>query len=145
MSDASTANEIQHPAPHGDRVGTATLLLAIAAGPAAWSLQLISKYALTGHYCYPDSIPQAQMPPGLDWVWPLMIAIDCLALLVVAGAIVISVRNWLITREEAGGRVFAVAEGRARFLSMWGILTGAGFFLAVALDLVALFVVPLCG
>jgi hypothetical protein len=145
MSNASTAREIQQPAPHGGRVSTALLLLGIAAGPAAWSLQLLAKYALTAHYCFPGDIPHAQMPSGLGWVWPLMVAIDGVALLTAAAGAAMSLRHWRITREEAGGRMFAVAEGRARFLAVWGMLTGSGFILAILIDLIALLLVPLCG
>lgn len=145
MTDATTTREIQHPAPRRNRVSTALLLLSVAAAPAAWSFQLISKYALTGHYCFPGDMPHAQMPPDQAWVWPLMIAIDGLALLIAAGALAISVRSWLTTREETAGRLIAIGEGRARYLAMWGILTSAGFLFAVVLDLIALFVVPLCG
>jgi hypothetical protein len=145
MSDASTVREIQHPAPRRHRVSTVLLLLGIAAGPAVWSIQLIVKYALTGHYCYPGDTPNATMPPQYGWVWPLMIAIDVAALVIAAAAAAMSVRHWLVTREDTAERLIAIGEGRARFLAMWGILTSAGFFLAVVLDLIALFVVPLCG
>jgi hypothetical protein len=145
MSDATTAREIQQPAPRGGRVSTALLLLGIAAGPAAWSLQLLAKYTLTVHYCFPGDTPHAQMPPGLGWVWPMMVAIDGVMLLVAAGGAGMSFRHWRITGEEAGGRMFAVAEGRARFLAVWGMLTGSSFFLAIVIDLVALLLVPLCG
>lgn len=145
MSDASTAREIQHPAPHGDRVNSALLLLGIIAGPAAWSFQLLVKYGLTGHYCFPGDIPHAQMPAGLGWVWPLMVGIDCLALLTAAGAVLMSFHHWSIARDEAAGHPIALGEGRVRFLAVWGMLTGAGFFVAIVLDMIALFVVPLCG
>jgi len=145
MSDAGTASEIQNPAPHGGRVSTTLLLVGVIAGPAAWGLQLLVKYALTGHYCFPGDIPNARMPPGENWVWPLMLAVDVGALLVAAGAGVMSFRHWLVARDETPGHPIALGEGRVRFLAVWGILTGAGFFFAIVLDLIALFVVPLCG
>ena len=59
----------------------------------------------------------------------------------------IAYRDWQGTRMEkpgAVGQVLEIADGRARFLSLSGIILSLGFAVAVLFDLVTLFIVPVC-
>ena len=136
------------PAPHDQRVGPAALLLALIGGPAAWIVQHLVQYGLTSYACYPGRTPRDEVLPGFGWVWSTSLAFNIAALLLALAAAAAAYRNWCLTREEhrgGAGELVEAGEGRTRFLSLWGILAGLGFALAIAFNMIALFVVPLCS
>src|SRR3546814_4823219 len=53
-----------HPAPHRDRASSRGLLLALAASPAGWIVQLVLDYGLSSFACYPGDTPLRQSPPA---------------------------------------------------------------------------------
>ena len=83
-----------------------------------------------------------------DWPWLAVLAITVLAIAVAAAAAVFSFGLWRRTRAEAAGAasdLIEAGEGRTRFLSLWGAMSGAGFAIALLFSLIALFGVPPCG
>jgi hypothetical protein len=57
-------------------------------------------------------------------------------------------RGWRTISEESAGTgqpLIESGEGRTRFLALWGIMIGLGFFIAVAFDFAGLWVLPICG
>jgi hypothetical protein len=146
MADAATIDERAHPAPHRHRISLIWLLLAIFAPPAAWSVHLILNYVSASRACYPDGAPQSV--PSIDWLWVLLILVDIVSLVVSAGAALLAYRSWQISAEEMAEHRSAMVEtgeGRTRFLAIWGLLIGVGFFVAVIFDFVGLWILPTCG
>lgn len=136
-----------HPSPHRDRVGLVSLLFGAFGGPAAWAAQLIANYALASYSCYPRIAPQAEVLPGWQGIWTVLLIINLLAIVVALVAAAVSLRTWRATRDEhpgGYGHALEAGEGRSRFLGIVGIMTGLGFLLAVVFDTVALFIVPQC-
>jgi hypothetical protein len=145
MADGTTIDDRAHPAPHRHRIGLVWLLLAIFAPPAVWSVHLIVNYASASRACYPDGSPQSA--PAVHWLWLLLIIVDVVSLLISAGAVAIAYRSWQISAEEMAEHtspMVETGEGRTRFLAIWGLLIGAGFFVAVIFDFVGLWILPIC-
>ncbi|WP_161141903.1 hypothetical protein [Propylenella binzhouense] len=140
--------EAGHPAPHADRVSLPALFYGLCAGPAAWGAQLLLIYGLASYACFPSEMLRDAPVPGFRGIVPVLAAINVVALAIAASGAVVSWRNWRLSQSEAKGagrHLLEAGEGRTRFISVWGVLTGAGFFVAIAFDTIAVFGVPLCG
>ena len=147
-NNAATLHAQAHPAPHRSRVGALALMFATIGGPLAWGAHLVANYAIASHACFPGAVPRTASPPDAEALWGLLVAIDVAAMVIAALAAVVSYRSWNSTRRELSGHagdLIEIGEGRTRFLSVWGMLISVGFLIAIASDLVALWVLPLCG
>jgi hypothetical protein len=134
-----------HPAPHRRYAGRA-LGFALLAAPLAWLVQTSANYGLASHACYPAAEPLHMMTG--DWQWPVVLVVNIAAIVLATVAALIAFFTWRRTREEAAGEVPALieaGEGRTRFLSLWGSLTGAGLAIGLLFSLIALLGVPPCG
>jgi len=135
----------QHPAPHRHRASW-TLGFALVAAPLAWLVQTSANYGLSSHACYPADEPMHSLQA--QWPWSVDLIITISAMLLACAAALIAFATWQRTRREATGdarKLIEAGEGRTRFLSMWGTMTGAGFTLALVFGLIALLGVPPCG
>jgi hypothetical protein len=138
-------SEHAHPAPHRHRVSTALLAFALLATPAVWGMRLVANYAINSHFCFPGDQHGIRLP---GWAWPTLLGLDLLAIVVAIAAAVIAFGCLRQSRHEtnaAYGPLIEIGEGRTRFLSLWGVMIGLGFVLAVGFDLVALWIAPPCG
>lgn len=147
MQQADTFMQAEHPSPHRERVSIALLFCGLLAGPVAWGLQLIVNYALAAYRCYPGDVPRTSILPGWSWSSPTILAINIAAALIALLGAAISLRHWRAVRGEHHGSVGHTAEtgeGRTRFLALWGMMTGLGFFAAIMFDTVALSMAPQC-
>jgi hypothetical protein len=139
----------QEDPPARARISQAALLFGVLGAPAAWAVQLWSKYSLNSHACFPGSIPFiSPAPETLRWLWPLLLAVDIAALAIGMAAVLVSYRNWIETQDEHRGNAEALAEigeGGTRFFALWGMIGGAAFSLAILFDLIGVLVLPLCG
>jgi hypothetical protein len=147
MNDATAMHAHAHPAPHRGRVDLLASLYGIAAGPLAWGAHLLVNYGVTSHACFPGAAPRSTPPPGAGALWSLLLAIDLIAMAIAASAALVSYRAWRASRREVSGHageLIEVGEGRTRFLALWGMITGGGFLIVIAFDLVGLLVLPLC-
>jgi hypothetical protein len=146
MADGVTIDERAHPAPQRHHVSLIWLLVAILAPPVAWSAHLIINYIAATRACYPDGAPQSA--PSIHWLWLLLIIIDVVSLTISAVAAAVAYRSWQTSAEEMAEHAPPLAEtgeGRTRFLAIWGLLTGAGFFVAVIFDFVGIWILPICS
>lgn len=125
------------------RLGTslASALFGVFGAPLAWTCHLIATYALASHRCYPDGQPLESQGQGFPH---LLLAIDLIALAIGLLATFVALRQWR-TPSIATSDPLDVRQGRQRFLALCGLMTGTGFSLAIAIDVIAIFVVPLCG
>jgi hypothetical protein len=120
-------------------------LAALAAGPAAWVVQLVAGYAVSSLSCFPHDAPAASAPgPGEHAVlMTLNLACVLMALLGLAAA-------YLSWRGAGPGKVAGHADimparlGRARFLGACGILSGAIFCVAILFDTANVLGAPAC-
>ena len=146
MFRSSSIDDSAHPAPHRDRVKSAELLFATLAPPLAWSLHLVANYAFASYSCFPDGTPQAV--PSFSGLRLLLVTIDVVSMAVAVIAVIISYRNWNTISEEMSesqSPMMETGEGRTRFVAIWGLLIGVGFFVAVAFDFVGLWILKPCG
>jgi hypothetical protein len=70
-----------------------------------------------------------------------------IAILLALAGIAVSFMNWRTSREEASGtsgELVEAGEGRTRFLSLWGVLSGGGFLIGIIFNTIAFAMAPLC-
>jgi len=138
----------EHPSPHRGRVRVITLLFGLAAGPTGWIAQLLLGYGVSSYACYPKDAPHLASPPpgwGAEHLLLLGVNLACLALAIVG--LVVALGSWRRSREEKPGgahHMLAVGEGRTRFLSLCGMLTGGLFAAAILFDTLPILGVPAC-
>lgn len=141
----NTSTQIQHPAPHRERVGFGWLLFGIFAAPFAWNVQLLVGSAVSGHICYPGDKPLL-MPLWEGQRLTLLIT-DLAGIVLAVIALLVSIGIWLRVRREregSGHYLLDVGEGRTRFMAMAGILSSGLFLLAVLGASVQVFIFKLC-
>jgi len=138
----------EHPSPHRDRVSPWASLLALAAGPAAWILQLCVNFGVSASLCEQGGAPRST-PPASGWapedVFLLCVNLACLAIALAGGMTALAA--WRRSRSEKPGGAHAVldvGEGRTRFLALCGMLTAAAFAIAIAFDTAWPFFIPSC-
>jgi hypothetical protein len=119
----------------------ALLAFAIIAGPLIWSLHLFVNYGFASHVCFPGAAPIKGWPHGEDWLWTLLTGVDLAGIAIAALAAFASYAIWRPARREYAG---SPAHSRVRFLALWGIMTSAGFVIAIAFDLVGILVLQSC-
>lgn len=143
MSAEAGRVPVEHPSPHRDRVNRWTLLFATTAAPLIWMGQFLFGESLTAAVCFPGDMPNT-MQPGAWLQWSL-IAFDAVAIIIAIAAGFVSLGLWRRSQGESEGDVLEVAEGRTRYLALWGMLTSAGFLAAIIFETFASVMVPRCG
>ncbi|HET8701944.1 MAG TPA: hypothetical protein VFL97_09790 [Nitrococcus sp.] len=134
----ATTTSTQPPAPAPIPVGFA-LGYAVFGAPAAWSLQLLTGYALASHACYPNSIPLSQ--PIWSFLWWVLIGVDFAALIAAGLAGWLAVAKWRIYRYAGWSQI---GERRNRFLAQWALMTSILFSMVIIFTIIMLFIVPAC-
>jgi hypothetical protein len=119
------------------------LLFGAAAAPIAWLGQIMLNYSVTAYACYPGDHPVTIASASA--LKAAMLAFDGVAtLMTVAGGIV----AWLCLMKTGirlrEGQPHPAAEGRARFIAIWGIFSSLWFFGAVLFNTIASLTVPPC-
>ena len=144
-SDTQANSADAHPSPQRGAVSLGTLWFGIWGAPMAWiSLELLS-YILTTAMCDVDS--HSVLRAHADKVWHYLLPISVMAGIIALAAACTAVHNWRKTRHEKSGsahQLLEVGEGRTRFLAMFGLLTSAGFIIALLFSTTMLFLIPLC-
>lgn len=116
------------------------LAFILVAGPLAWFVDLLLKFALASNACLNPN-------PSDAWFygrWTYAI-IDLVAIGIAAWAAWESYRSWDATR--AGRHLYSVSEAgenRQHFLALWGMLIGVLFISSIMFSLVADLAVPPC-
>ena len=134
-----------HPAPQQHLVGLPALWFGLFGAPAAWAAQLISNYALLGHFCYPRATPLAS--PTFGGTRALAIVVSAVLLLAATAALFVALHSWQETRYRRRAEhheVAEVGEGRTRFMAMSGILVSGIFVYAVLMTGIPLFTMQVC-
>lgn len=146
MARSAAITHDAHPAPYRGRTTLLELIFVTVGPPLGWSLHLVVNYAFASQSCYPDGRPL--ISPLFRGLWPLLIAVDVASLAISASAVIVGYRLWQATSEEVTQiepAIMEEGEGRTRFLAIWGMLIGIGFFVAVFFDFVGLWILPICG
>lgn len=118
------------------------IFFGLLAGPTAWGLQLVINYGLASHTCYAGDTPSTT--PVWHSTWTVILALNLVAVLLALVGTAVSLQRWQATRQGNRNNAFEVREARTRFLALWGVMTGSGFFLAILFNTLALFMVPQC-
>jgi len=120
-------------------------LAALAAGPAAWIVQLVVGYGASSLACYPHDAPAARPPgPGEHAV---LIAINLACLALALAGLAIAFLHWRGAKPPQPAEhndVMPAGIGRARFLAACGMLSGLGFALAILFDTAPILGAPAC-
>jgi hypothetical protein len=121
---------------------------ALFGGPIAWFLQFCAGYALASEPCFRAGERLAAPVPALQWTLLAMILSMAAGIAIAVLSLFVSWRVYRRTKEEAHGETAHAAEagaGRARFLSLWGVLLGGAFAVATAMTGVAFLTLPRCA
>jgi hypothetical protein len=148
MARSGTVDQATDSARYDDIGTLGSLLFALLAPPLAWAIHLVSNYAFSSNACYPGRSPRNAPLPGFDWLWGLLIAVDLTSMVICVAAALVALRSWPANSEEirqTASPLLELGEDRTRFLAIWGVIIGSGFFIAVLFDFVGLWVLPICG
>ena len=112
-----------------------TSLLALAAGPTAWILQLVVDYGVASDLCRQNGVLRAAAPNS-GWAPEAIFLVGfnlvCLAAALAGGFTALAA--WRRTRAEkpgAAAKLIEVGEGRTRFLAACGVMSATGFAVAI--------------
>ncbi len=145
MASAALEQNAGHPSPHRHRVRLGALIFGLCGGPAAWSVASMASVVLAQEACRPGAMPLST--PAFGGVHAALVALNGIACLVTIASGVVAYRSWIATCEEhpgSGQTLLEIGEGRSRFMAMAGMLTGAGFLLAILFGVPAIVFGPLC-
>lgn len=121
---------------------------ALFGGPAAWLVQLFAGYSLASESCYPGGAPRLALPAHLGWTRAALAAVMIGACVISLLALSSSLGAYRRSSEEmrrSSEEIVGLGADRTCFLSLWGIIFGAGFAVASVLTFVAYFVLPRCA
>jgi hypothetical protein len=121
-------------------------MIGLAGAPLAWSVQIIVGYAVSAYACYPRRMPLAL--PLFDSLRGMLLTISAAAIALSLLSTLVAYRSWTATRAEHEGNQHAAleaGEGRTRFMALCGLVTSAGFFIALLFTGVIPLLVHPCG
>jgi hypothetical protein len=122
------------------------VMLALIGAPFAWFALICAGYALASAPCVvPDLRGGAS---GRQWLWPTMIVLLIASTAIGVRAMIYCARVFQRARSEVergAGDDADLAAARTRFLSLWGMIIGAGDAVASAMSVIAYSVLPHCG
>jgi hypothetical protein len=131
------------------RISRPVLYFGLIGSGVVWFGQLIVKYVIDSHSCYPGSMPASgAAPANLGWLWPALLAIDLVALAIALAAAFVSWRDWRTILAETGLKATEptdAVETPARFFSLWGMAFAFCFSVAILFDLINVLVLHRCG
>jgi hypothetical protein len=113
--------------------------------PAAWSLQLLSSYALVAHGCYPAAVPRAM--PIVAGLRTVVLGGGMAALLIALVAGGVAWGSWGAMRSEHQGAnegLFETGEDRTRFMALAGILLSTVFLLGIVMNAIPVVMLRPC-
>ncbi|MBS0234888.1 MAG: hypothetical protein JSR99_15550 [Proteobacteria bacterium] len=118
------------------------LAFILAAGPLAWSLDLLVKFVLASNACENPSRAN-------EWIFDpsSFTIIDIVAIAVTALATWQAYQTWNATTTRQPGHfhtVTEVGEGRQHFLALWGMMIGAMFLSAIVFSFIVNLAIPPC-
>ena len=145
MSSATLEQNAGHPSPHRHRVRLGALVFGLSGGPAAWSVAWMVSVVLAQEACHPGTAPLSV--PAFGGVHAALVVLNATACVVTILSGLVAYRSWIATREEHPGTsqtLLEIGEGRTRFMAMAGLLTSAGFLLAILFGVPAIVFGPLC-
>ena len=149
MSDRTATPAMpSHPSQHRDRVSVTALLFGLFGAPAAWTVQFMVNYGVVSEACFPRIVPRVEPAAGWQGISTLEMVVNGIAILVGIAATLVAWRSWRKTQQEesgGAGHLLEVGEGRSRFLSVCGIMTGTGFLLVILANSFVYFLVPTCA
>jgi hypothetical protein len=122
----------------------AGLLVALAASPAAWALQLVAGYGLSSYACFSrDAAARQSPPPGWAAEPAILLAVNLVCLGIAAAAAVYCLRS-LGRRTGNGGAARDVRAVRTRFLAHCGVMAGLIFAGAILVNTANIVMAPTC-
>jgi hypothetical protein len=131
------------------RISRPVLYFGLLGSGIVWYFQLVFKYAIDSHACYPGSHPAGSpQPANLGWLEPLMLGIDAGALAIALAAAFVSYRDWSTILRETGVNAMEptdAMESPARFFALWGMVFAFCFAAAIIFDLINVLVLHRCG
>ena len=122
------------------------LFAGMVVAPFAWAIQLLIAYALAAHACYPTDVALAA--PVVPHLRRLVVGVTAATWILLVVGVAIAWSNWKSThRQSSSGphEIIQTGDGRARFMSLCGLLVSGVFAIALLFTTVGAFLVPDCG
>lgn len=137
-------SEIAHASTAKERSGLLPLLFGAGAAPIVWLGQVMLGFGVSAYVCYPADHPVMIVSGNL--LRSALVGFDIVAIIAaLAGGLTAFVCLSRAQQEKDSGPCLHIAEGRARFLALWGIFSSLCFFCAILFNVIASITVPLCA
>lgn len=140
-SDAPTDDA----APADGRVSAVWLLAGLALPPVAWIVEMLLGVGIASNACPLAGQPGRTRGFAGEGALLLAITLACLAATCASG--VMSYRHWRSAKRGTSAgepRRARIADDRARFMALAGMLAAATFGIAILFSLLEPIVIPLC-
>ena len=129
-------------------VSLGALWFGLLAAPIAWSDQLMVDYALIAHSCFPATMMRDV--PLFASARGIVLGVSALAIIVGIAGLVVAVRAYarIGGHHESDRQQFhnaPVAEGRARFMALMGILASSLFLGGIVLHTLGIVMLAPCA
>lgn len=117
------------------------VFLGLAAGPAAWIMQLLLGYGVSSYACFPSHAPYlTSPPPGWAGERAALMAVNLTGLALIGAGLYAALSTWRETRAASP----APPAAPARFLALAGVLACGLFMVAILADTLVIAGVPGC-
>lgn len=137
---------VVEPAPSRRRPGRLRLFAGVTIAPLAWALHLLVSYSIAAYACFPTDM--ALGVPVWTQLRAIVAAVTAVLWVVALAGCALAWANWTATRsdaEVAPHRMLQTGDGRARFMSLCGILVSGLFAIALVFTSAGVLWVPDCG
>ncbi|HLH47895.1 MAG TPA: hypothetical protein VKV96_01030 [Roseiarcus sp.] len=149
MASDSASSVVERPAPGRGGLWRGWLYYGLLVPPLAWSLQLLTDFALASHACFPQGTTRASFLPGWEGIWTVLLIINLVCLAASIAGLIGAFYSWrrLPPRPAPNEHddLLGPGEGRLRVFAASGFLISFLFTIAILFNTSSLSALSTCS